>query len=572
MVCTHVNKQREEYEKAAEETDTTEEEEEKPRGRPKLSPSGTQKATRRRSKSPQEVKKLRPEVYRVRDEETNISFPTQPAPNKPTEMKKEPRMSCKMITVSQYRRINNPFDRVVNKQEVVNVLAEIGCDFATFQNLDYLFIAADDSSHTELVGVAPKQRFIFAIDTIPRHDKDTPKSFNKYPLLGVIAIMEYLIPDIVVAKYNQIPMPDSKFWPIFGQWSARSLTKDKSPNGPQQCDGYNCGAFTITNVFCLAFGYRILCYAQNQGQEDLERWKKPRVIFELRQGGFFGDYEYDLLDIEPVKVDVPSYGPLVEDSDEDSQEGLLVVDMDPSVRTQGTFVINTTSEDDGNVVDDDIDVDDEDDSNMAYKIPDHANDHKYFDPPEEHEGYDTDQGSESSDGGGDSADPDNPGASSEIDESRRFYTATEALMHENPRVEPQEDTLQYPSQIGPRFQRAGFFYPIPAVNYQPGLNYSKKELKKACRDFPLVGWKRHSKDNKESFLKWMLNEMGAMMSLIHNDPIKPMYGLARAYPAWKRQHDFAAAERNRLDAEAILSEAILAETYVESPTDKGPGE
>lgn len=68
-------------------------------------------------------------------------------------------------------------------------------------------------------------------------------------------------------------------------------------------------------------------------------------------------------DIEPVKVDVPSYGPLVEDSDEDSQEGLLVVDMDPSVRTQGTFVINTTSEDDGNVVDDDIDVDDEDDSN-----------------------------------------------------------------------------------------------------------------------------------------------------------------------------------------------------------------
>lgn len=79
------------------------------------------------------------------------------------------------------------------------------------------------------------------------------------------------------------------------RWSARSLTKDKSPNGPQQCDGYNCGAFTITNVFCLAFGYRILCYAQNQGQEDLERWKKPRVIFELRQGGFFGDYEYDLL-------------------------------------------------------------------------------------------------------------------------------------------------------------------------------------------------------------------------------------------------------------------------------------
>ena len=48
-----------------------------------------------------------------------------------------------------------------------------------------------------------------------------------------------------------------------------------------------------------------------------------------------------------------------------------------------------------------------------------------------------------------------------------------------------------------------------------------------------------------SLEEWMLNEMGAMMSLIHGDEVKPMAGLARAYPKWKRQHDIAAAEQTR---------------------------
>lgn len=137
-----------------------------------------------------------------------------------------------------------------------------------------------------------------------------------------------------------------------------------------------------------------------------------------------------------------------------------------------------------------------------------------------------------------------PGPDGEIYESRRFFTATEALMNENPRVEPQRG-IRYPPQFGPRFQVAGFLYPIPSVNYQPRLNYSKAELKNACRDFPIVGCKRHSKESKEDFLQWMLNEMGAMMSLIHGDEVKPMAGLARAYPKWKRQHDIAAAEQTR---------------------------
>ncbi|PVH81214.1 hypothetical protein DL98DRAFT_514851, partial [Cadophora sp. DSE1049] len=187
----------------------------------------------------------------------------------------------------------------------------------------------------------------------------------------------------------------------------------------------------------------------------------------------------------------------------------------------------------------------------TYNIHNNGDDHEYPDPNEDDKGYDTDLGSEGSDGGGEPEG--DPGSDGEFDESRRFFTATEALMNENPRIEPQPDTLQYPPQFGPRFQVAGFLYPIPNVNYQPGLNYSKAELKKACRDFPIVGWKRHSKESKERFLRWMLNEMGAMMSLIHGDPVTPMAGLARAYPKWKRQHDVAAAEQTRRYAEDIIN-------------------
>lgn len=73
---------------------------------------------------------------------------------------------------------------------------------------------------------------------------------------------------------------------------------------------------------------------------------------------------------------------------------------------------------------------------MAYKILDHADDHICSENPENEEEYDTDKGSEGSDGG---VDQDELGPGTDIDERRRFYTASEALMYEIPRVEPQED-------------------------------------------------------------------------------------------------------------------------------------
>lgn len=75
------------------------------------------------------------------------------------------------------------------------------------------------------------------------------------------------------------------------------------------------------------------------------------------------------------------------------------------------------------------------------------------------------------------------------------------------------------------------------MNFQPDLRYSKQELKQACKDFLLVGWKRWSRKSNSLFLRWMLNEMGAVMSLIHGNTIKPVRGLGRGYRVWKETHD-----------------------------------
>jgi hypothetical protein len=68
---------------------------------------------------------------------------------------------------------------------------------------------------------------------------------------------------------------------MFGQWSRRARTKDRSPNCAQQQDQYSCGLFTMTNAFCLAFGFGLLCYRK----KDLNYGKSPRIAAELDNEG-----------------------------------------------------------------------------------------------------------------------------------------------------------------------------------------------------------------------------------------------------------------------------------------------
>jgi hypothetical protein len=97
----------------------------------------------------------------------------------------------------------------------------------------------------------------------------------------------------------------------------------------------------------------------------------------------------------------------------------------------------------------------------------------------------------------------------------------------------------YPPQFDSKvFQQGGFIYATPAsINYDPSRDYSVEELKAACRRFPLKAWEDWCNEPKDLFLKWMLNEMGAFMSLARGDPLKPMLGLARGFDRWKAEQD-----------------------------------
>jgi hypothetical protein len=96
----------------------------------------------------------------------------------------------------------------------------------------------------------------------------------------------------------------------------------------------------------------------------------------------------------------------------------------------------------------------------------------------------------------------------------------------------------YPPQLSNVFQQAGFLYSTPpSINFNPSRDYSLRELKDACRRFPLEGWEDWCDEPKDMFTKWMLNEMGAFMSLARGDPLKPIKGIARGFEKWKVEQD-----------------------------------
>lgn len=164
----------------------------------------------------------------------------------------------------------------------------------------------------------------------------------------------------------------------------------------QQKDLYNCGAFTVTNAFCLAFGYELLCYTP----EDMDTHKKPRICFEIMAGEFTGDYEYDLIEI--------------------SQRAIVYPPPDePSVP---------------------------DDAMEQRGLPPTEEEERRKNQDQDEAGDKTDLESEGSDGEADGAD---------WDSSRRFYTADEVLVRESPPVGPRPDTLPWPEQFGSKgIQRA----------------------------------------------------------------------------------------------------------------------
>jgi len=128
-----------------------------------------------------------------------------------------------------------------------------------------------------LLGIAPRQKHVFIIDSIANMILSQDDGLPRSALLRIL--------------FSQIPKNET--WPLYTQDTQKSNeTIDGSPDAARQGDYYNCGVFTVTNAFCMAFGFDLMCYRQR----DLGL-KRDRMLLELNQGSLGGRVAYDLLDV-----------------------------------------------------------------------------------------------------------------------------------------------------------------------------------------------------------------------------------------------------------------------------------
>lgn len=237
-----------------------------PRGRSDTQMSGTSTSTKSRSRSP--VSGRQRHGYRER--------PTI----EPRLESKDKGPSCVMISMKNFDELVD-IDDWRREPAIGRVFRELNIDGENFMELDYLFIPRFDdfADHHYLAGIAPKQKFAFVMDSCDEYD-------------GRNGVWSQLIRDIIT--YGSKDSVDCD-WPIYGQWSMRSATTDGSADSAQQRDAHSCGIFTVTNAFCLAFGYNLLCYDES----DLDNLKRQRMAAELMNGGFGGNAKlhYPLLDL-----------------------------------------------------------------------------------------------------------------------------------------------------------------------------------------------------------------------------------------------------------------------------------
>ncbi|KAJ8064117.1 hypothetical protein OCU04_007953 [Sclerotinia nivalis] len=193
-------------------------------------------------------------------------------------------------------------------------------DDETLFNLDYLLIPYEyKTTHTVLLGIAPKQKFCFHIDNSgtmnPRYlDEDSPKKTVYHKTFHL-----NLLEAIVYSRFHKGQF-DTVELPLYGQWQYRtdhrfesSRTTDNSPNAPRQEDGHNCGMLCMTNAMNLVFGYDMMCYSCRDGDiSDLppRTGKRPRVAAEFLNGGFNKPFDYPLFkiptELREIAID-PSY-------------------------------------------------------------------------------------------------------------------------------------------------------------------------------------------------------------------------------------------------------------------------
>jgi hypothetical protein len=139
----------------------------------------------------------------------------------------EPRLSIIHINSSTFKAItetdesmNAGFNAFLNQARTTP---------SKIMEMDYLFIPYYDQSHSHhvLMGIAPKQGFVFIINSV-----EIDYSREEQPARGLMALA-------------MIICPGDEAWPLYGQWASLPKdTDDDSPNCARQGDFHNCGIFS----------------------------------------------------------------------------------------------------------------------------------------------------------------------------------------------------------------------------------------------------------------------------------------------------------------------------------------
>lgn len=198
-----------------------------------------------------------------------------------------PEPTCTVFDANFYQRMVASGGR--NSPQVAAELTAAGCRGEAMLRFDYLFMPHFESGHWVLFGVAPKQRFVFIIDSIFQ-----PDPHWNAEVAGLASLVR-----------QEIQHTDTKLddWllitPSYGQmdhvWQNRIYVTQRASQG--------CQIITCTNGLCLAFGYPLLCYSNEQTDDiDDTPKKRERMALELLNGGFTMPYNYQVLKVPDDRV------------------------------------------------------------------------------------------------------------------------------------------------------------------------------------------------------------------------------------------------------------------------------
>lgn len=266
--------------------------------------------------------------------------------------------------------------------------------------------------------------------------------------------------------------------------------KEEEQRAIQQKDFYNCGVFACTNALLLAFGYDLKCF----GRRDLDQTRKPRMVAEFKNGGMGGLYNYDVLEIPetppPESQSVMKYRKLLEIHRAKKGVNLLVQDGESDSSGNVSLLLSFSSSDSN---EEDEDEEDEDEDNNEVR-------------------------------GLEDIEP----AKSPLP---IFPTASQCLAIDNIINVIRPESIKRP--LDPQYEATyGFVYPFYHIDFDEAVKCSKNQMIEACIKFPIANYQTQTSLPKEDFLDWMMNEMGATMSRIHNDPTPPFPGMGDGYETW----------------------------------------